>query len=264
MDKRIKYWENNYVNYWKDRVSEKTQNILAKKDVLPPDVKIFKKYYKMALKYLKGDSAQLLDVGIGFGRFVPLYKKHFNNNIWGSDISQGMVKECRKNYPEISKQIKTAPAENQPFKDSTMNLIICWATFDATYQDKTLWEFQRLLTVGGLALITGKNDNYYKTDKKALIAEINARKKGHPNYFTDINFLEQNVKNFGFEIVKLFKFKRRGDFAHDENVNDNSEKFYEYVLILRKIISEKNKKISNKISSNFSKVHKQMDKIIKE
>ncbi|MFA5932997.1 MAG: class I SAM-dependent methyltransferase [Microgenomates group bacterium] len=261
MDKRIKYWEKNYVEYWKDRVSDNSKNNLAKKDVLPPDLKIFKKYYKKALSYINKNSPTILDIGIGFGRFAPLYKENFESNIWGSDISQGMVDECKKNYPEISKQIKTAPAETQPFKDASMDLIICWATFDATFQDKTLWEFQRLLKIGGLALITGKNDKYLATDKKALTAEINARKKGHPNYFTDINFLEQHIKDFGFEIVKLFKFKRRGDFANDLSTNESSRKFYEYILILRKTAQGKNK---HKIASKFSKVYKQIDKTIGE
>lgn len=264
MDKRVKYWESNYVNYWQDRVSDHSQNKLAKKDVVPPDVKIFKKYYKISLKYLNKDSNQVLDVGIGFGRFVSLYKERFINNIWGSDISQGMVDECKKNYPEISKQIKTAPAETQPFKDSSMDLLICWATFDATYQEQSLLEFQRLLKDGGIALISGKNDNYMKNDNKAMAAEIGARKKKHPNYFTDVNFLEKHIFDFGFELKRIFKFKRRGDFAQDLCALGRPKKFYEYVVVLKKNKNVRNQNNVSKIASKFSKVWEQTNKEVKK
>ena len=43
----------------------------------------------------------------------------------------------------------------------------------------------RVTELGGRILITGKNDKYYADDEQAYIAEEAARKKGHPNYFTD-------------------------------------------------------------------------------
>lgn len=256
MDKRIKYWENNYVDYWKDRVSEHSQNKLAKKDVLPPDVKIFRKYYGKALKYLNQQATQLLDVGIGFGRFVPLYKRRFANNISGSDISQGMVDECQKLHPEIAEQVIVAPAENQPFKNNAVDLLICWATFDATNQEKTLWEFQRLLKIGGVALITGKNDDYNLNDKKAMIAEINARKKGHPNFFTDVKTLIPHLSKMGFKLLNLYCYKRRGNAAKDLCFEGLKNKFYEYILIIQKNKNIKKRKLFFTVADKFSQTFK--------
>lgn len=261
MDKRVKYWENNYITYWKDRLSECSESSLSKKDVLPPDLKIFKKYYQKALGYLNNGPVSILDVGIGFGRCIPMYIGCFKNNIWGSDISQSMIKECKKLFPKIAKQVVVAPAEKQPFENNSIDMLVCWATYDATYQEQALMEFQRLLKIGGVALITGKNDNYYKNDKKALIAEINARKKGHPNHFTDVKFLEQCIDDFGFEIIKVFKFRRRGDFAKDLNETNVHHKFYEYILILRKTKNINNRIAKHKIFSKFSKTFDLIDKL---
>lgn len=256
MDKRIKYWDNNYVNYWKDRVSEYSQNKLAQKDVLPPDVKIFKKYYGKTLKYLNQEATQILDVGIGFGRFVPLYRKRFASNISGSDISQGMVNECQKLHPEITGQVIVAPAENQPFKNNSVDLIICWATFDATHQEKALREFQRLLKIGGVALITGKNDDYYISDKKAMIAEINARKKGHPNFFTDVKNLIPHLNELGFKLLNIYCYKRRGDASKDLYFEGLKNKFYEYILIVQKNKNMKKRKLSFTVGDKFSQTFK--------
>ncbi|MDD2822976.1 MAG: class I SAM-dependent methyltransferase [Candidatus Daviesbacteria bacterium] len=256
IDERIAYWENNYVSYWKDRVSSASENKLVKKDILPPDIKIFRKYYKKALTYLRNDSSRMLDVGIGFGRSVPLYQDYFKNNIWGSDISQGMIEECKKSYPHIANQVVAASAEKQPFKNNFVDLIVCWATFDATYQEKVLWEFQRLLDINGVVLVTGKNNNYCLNDKKALAAEIGARNKNHPNYFTDIKILRENIEDFGFVIKELICFKRRGDFAKDNYSKKDSQKFYEYVLILQKIKDTEEKNLKFKIADEFSQSFK--------
>lgn len=252
MDKRKKYWEQSYVKYWKDRVSVSSTNLLATKDTVPPDEAVFSKYYSRALCYLDKKPTILLDIGIGFGRFVPLYKKVFGKNIWGSDISKSMIQECIKNFPSISEHMVVAPAEKQPLMSNFFDFIVCWAAFDATYQDKTLWEFQRLLKIGGLALISGKNANYYKNDKKALIAEINARKKGHPNFFTDIKTLIPHLNELGFKLLNLYCYKRRGDAVKDLSFKGLKNKFYEYILIIQKDKNVKKRRLSFIIADKFS------------
>ena len=68
------------------------------------------------------------------------------------------------------------------------------------YQTEALIEINRICKKGARVLITGKNDNYCDNDKLAMEAEIGARKKGHPNYFTDVRKLLKNINKFGFRI----------------------------------------------------------------
>lgn len=49
-------------------------------------------------------------------------------------------------------------------------------------------------------MLTGKNINYCDDDIEAYVAEVNARKKKHPNSFTDILKLEELLKIRGFSL----------------------------------------------------------------
>jgi ubiquinone/menaquinone biosynthesis C-methylase UbiE len=186
-DKRKKYWENQYLEYWQDRVSKNSKSSLLRTDIRPAGLSVFNHYYNLAISYLDDKPPKIIDVGIGFGRFVSIYKRDFGNNIWGTDISEKMVNECKRLHPEIRQHLLTVPAECQPFLANFFSFIVCWAVFDATYQEKALWEFQRLLEPRGILLLTGKNTKYLSSDLKAIVAEKKAREKGHPNYFTRVD-----------------------------------------------------------------------------
>ena len=67
--------------------------------------------------------------------------------------------------------------------------IVCYGVFDACFQENAICEMLRILKAGGELLITGKNRYYNEDDGQAIIAEEAARKKGHPNYFTDVNYM---------------------------------------------------------------------------
>lgn len=253
------YWDRNYVEYWKERTRLDSKDKLLKNDFTPPDIMLFKKYYQKSLGLFRERPRRILDVGIGHGRFIPVYKGNFINNIWGTDISTEAINECKRINSDIKNNLKVGPAEKQPFPLHYFDLIICWAVFDATYQEKTLWEFQRLLRIGGVAMITGKNTNYIASDKKAIDAEIGARKKGHPNYFTDVSTLEKNIGQFGFAILKLFKFAKRGDFSKNKVAKEKVKTFYEYVMIIKKVKNVRRKKlnwrIAEKVSFTYSNQH---------
>lgn len=253
-DKRQKYWENNYLQYWKDRV--KSENTLSKRDSLPPDANIYKHFYKEIVSALE-KKGNMLDVGTGFGRFLSLFKKDFLNKVWATDISQQMIMYCRKMYPDLKKHFFAAPAEKQPFTKKYFSFINVWATFDAVYQEKALKHFCELLDNNGFLLLTGKHCNYYDTDKKALEAEINARRKGHPNYFTDAKKLIFILERNGFKILHRYFFKKRGDFSKLKYVNKMPEKFYEYAIIVRKTKNKLYRKFP-KFSYKFSKTFKRV------
>lgn len=261
IDKRKEYWDNNYFGYWKDRTDKNSTNSLAKTDIHPPDKRIFKKYLGVALQLHSGLNKKILDVGLGFGRFIPIYKSFFANNIWGVDISNQMIKEAQKTYPEFKKNFYVSSTEELPFSGKTFSFILCWEVFDATFQDETLWEFQRVLNTDGIVLITGKNTNYLLSDEKAYVAEVNARKKGHPNFFTDTKLLMKKIGDFGFRIEKFYPFKLRGDFSEDKAAEEKSRAFYQYILILKKIRDVVKHRLAYKVSHKYSRTYQRKNQI---
>ncbi len=80
-------------------------------------------------------------------------------------------------------------------------------------------------------IISGKSDNYFPDDQEAYIAEVNARKKGHPNYFTDVPFLLEQIKDY-CAIVKESYFLRKGDMLKHKGQESMPERFYEWVILL--------------------------------
>ncbi len=264
IDKRKEYWDNNYLVYWKDRVDKNSTNPLSKTDIHPPNEKIFIKYFEAALALQSGSKKKILDVGLGFGRFVPIYRPYFDKNIWGIDIADQMIQEAGRIYHELKEHFYISSSERMPFPNKMFSFILCWEVFDATFQDQTLWEFQRVLEPGGIVLVTGKNNNYSPLDEKAYIAEINARKKGHPNFFTDTKLLMKNISNFGFKVEKFYPFKLRDDFSKDKVAPRNSEVFYQYILIIKKVKDTLKKKLSYKVADKYSFSYKSKNAKVKK
>jgi hypothetical protein len=98
------------------------------------------------------------------------------------------------------------------FDALSFNKILCFGVFDACNQEKTLKEICRVLDVEGCALITGKNTSYHNDDM-VKIAEVNARKKGHPNYFTNYKIMREQLISKKYTILEEYFYERRGDFA---------------------------------------------------
>ncbi|MDD5145718.1 MAG: class I SAM-dependent methyltransferase [Candidatus Pacebacteria bacterium] len=245
---RKEYWENNYLKYWQERTRGKKE--IIKNDASPADEKIFNFYFK---KLNPKPGEKLLDLGCGFGRFFPIFKKK-KVKIFGIDISESMIKKAKKDYEKICEELVVSEAEKLPFQSNYFDKIVCWAIFDALFQDKALREINRVLKKGGMALITGKNDNFRDDDQKARIAEINARKKGHPNYFTDFKKLIENLDKFGFKIQGEHYFEKRGYFSKNKYSKKIPGFFYEYLIFLKKEGNPKNFYV--KISDKFSKTFK--------
>ena len=124
--------------------------------------------------------------------------------------------------------------ESTRFQAGRFTRVICFGVLDALYQKEALIEMNRILASRGRVLITGKNDLYFDDDEKALVAQRNARAKGHPSYFTDVPALLQNIHRFGFTVVARRFFPRRGDTSLNRFTGEKPERFYEYALILEK------------------------------
>ena len=112
--------------------------------------------------------------------------------------------------------------------------IIFFGVFDACNQEIVIQELFRVLKTDGILLVTGKNNKYFEDDEDAFIAEVNARKKGHPNYFTDVyNFVNQ-LQQHNVKILEEYYFLRRGDFPKNQAICVLPERFYEWALLVKK------------------------------
>ena len=120
------------------------------------------------------------------------------------------------------------------FPDGKFDNVACLAVFDATYQNVALSEFLRVLRVGGILYLTGKNDTYPKDDELAFKAEKGARKKNHPNYFTDVKAMLRQLDGHGQRLVASYFFPRRGDFGKLRYVTKMPSAFYEYFIVVKK------------------------------
>lgn len=253
---RKEYWNKKYATYWKKRVEESnTPGKISK--IIKNDFKTKSNLiYENLFDIQNFNPGNILDVGCAWGRMFEIYIKN-NLEIYGADISEFMIKECKKNWQSINitQNLKVSEAENLVFESNFFDNLVCFATFDATYQENAIKEFFRVLKIDGKLFISGKNFNYFENDEQALIAEVAARKKGHPNFFTETkSMIDQIILNNNVLIDQYF-FERRGDFEKFNYKKEIPERFYEYLLIFRKrnnvfTLSP----FSNKYSSTFKKI----------
>ena len=160
------------------------------------------------------------------------------NDEWRKDFD-----ECIKKFPDEKDRFVVAEGENLPYEDNFFDKVICNGVFDACYQEQALQEMLRVCKVGGNILISGKNDLYYMDDEEAYTAEVNARKKEHPNYFTDVSNMLAQLGTI-CDVVEERYAKRRGDFGKNKFVEEIPDIFYEWEVILKK---------NKDMDENFSK-----------
>ncbi|OVE80402.1 hypothetical protein BVY02_00230 [bacterium J17] len=232
---RKKYWDEQYPSYWRARVDE-TQNSNKSSSVVKGDAKTEDdQIYQAIFSKTPFNAGKVLDVGCAWGRMFPLYKEH-GLKISGADISSKMIAQAKVSYQEDPsvETIIEAEAENLPFEDDSFDNLCCLATFDATYQDRSIAEFLRVLKLGGRLYLTGKNTRYPLSDELAFQAEIGARKKGHPNFFTDIPKLLQELEEQSHAVIDRYFFPKRGDFAENKFSSKLPHEFYEWFLVIEK------------------------------
>lgn len=229
-DPRKSYWNEQYLEYWKSRVDEAGG---GKSKIVPGDSNteddgIYTEVFN-AHGFNKGN---LLEVGCAWGRMFPIYMA-FGLDISGVDISQAMIDAARQTWsgkPNIF-ELQESPAEKLPFPDAAFDNLSCLAVLDATFQNQAVSEFLRVTKPGARIYFTGKNDHYYQDDQEAYNAEIGARSKNHPNFFTDTQLLISVLESQGHKVEKSYFFPRRGDFAAF-NHESSPERFYEYFLVV--------------------------------
>lgn len=227
------YWEN-YVSYWENKVSDANIKENAK-DKTSTDNMMAHQVGRLNLS----PADIFLDYGCGSGRYYPYYCQQCKDgkNYNGVDISRTALDHALELYSDLKEnQLKETDGVTIPFDDNTFDKISCYGVFDACNQEHTLAELLRVLKIGGILFLTGKNDNYCEDDMEAYVAEVNARKKNHPNSFTDVISMIGQLKKNGVEIVEQFFFERRGDVQKNKFFKEvNDTKFYEWQLLIKKM-----------------------------
>lgn len=68
--------------------------------------------------------ARILDVPVGTGRFLPLYRGH---TVIGADLSKAMLRQTRyRDLPELDITLIEASITALPLDTSTFDLVVCW------------------------------------------------------------------------------------------------------------------------------------------
>lgn len=229
---RQAYWDN-YINYWLKRVEDSNTNT-NNEDKMADD-SVMEGYITLLTDSLKnelgGGQYTILDYGCGFGRSYPYFEK-LNCLYYGCDIAQSCIDYMLSHYPNAQAQ-KLLPNDSIPFEKQKFDGIFCYGVFDACFQHITIFEILSRLKTGGIALITGKNNNYLESDEMALVAEIGARKNNHPNYFTDTPLLLNELQKRKVKILQSRFFLERKDGATDTYTTTMPERFYTYALLLQ-------------------------------
>jgi ubiquinone/menaquinone biosynthesis C-methylase UbiE len=249
-DNRKNYWNKTYVDYWKNKVQQANELI----DLSDP-TSTDKTYLRMIDMLDIQSTDTMLDVGCGYGRSLP-YLSFAAKKVIGVDISHEMIKEAEKSTHSCNNVIlQVSESESMSLDSNLIDKVICFAAFDAMYQKKALIEFNRICKIGGTLLVTGKNNYFMHDDEEAELAELGARKKSHPNYFTDVSLLIESMHLFGFKVEFEEYYLRRGDFSTNKIVKNKPEQFYEYMLLLKKVNNAVNATLIPEISKTYSQKH---------
>ncbi len=232
---RKEYWNQEYTKYWQETTADANKagevsqvGKLTAGDCKAPGEEVAIRLFD-GLTYRKTE--RLLDYGCGFGRFYPYFSSV--SDYYGIDISKAMVDECIRRFPQSAERFTVAEGEKLPFSDGFFDKVICYGVFDACYQETALEEMLRVVCKGGMVLLTGKHTNYFEDDRQAYAAEEAARKKGHPNYFTEVGNMKSQVGPY-VKIIQERYYERRGDFAKEKYVEKMPRIFYEWALVFQK------------------------------
>ena len=235
-----------YTKYWEVSVNKSIDGTL-----IPGQYEALHFINKFAINRME----KVLDLGCSFGRMHGVLNT-FSDHIYGIDPDLYAINRANQFEYDL---LKIGNAESIPFESMFFDFVFCWAAFDVISHYSGLCEIHRVLKEKGLALITGKNHDYYECDSLAITAEKNAYAKGFPSKFTDLVALINNANNLGFKIKYLITFSKRGDFGHLRYTQEdpiafskNPSKCYEYLMVLEKINPSVNM-ASSELEYPFSK-----------
>jgi ubiquinone/menaquinone biosynthesis C-methylase UbiE len=114
------------------------------------------------LEWMEGVQCPLiLDVGVGTGRFpkAMLADNRFDGQVWGLDISVGMLRRARERLASFGERCTLIweNADALPFPDETFDAVVCLEALEFTPSpERTLDELLRVLRPGGVLLLTNR------------------------------------------------------------------------------------------------------------
>ena len=250
------YWDD-YVDYFENKVKEAEDE--SSKDRTSGLEEM--KFYLSLLDLNAKD--KFLDYGCGFGRVFSVYKDIVNSSIgyYGIDVSKRTLELAEQTHKELilNENLFEYDGMKIPFENNYFQSIFCCGVFDVTVQEEAISEMLRVLSPNGKLYISGKNDNYNEDDENAFVAEVNARKKNFPNFFTDVHKLRQEVLNRGYVLEKEMYYCYRKDYAVNKFEEVIPDKFYQWAWIIKKTETCE-EKCFEKFSSDFSKTYYKLDK----
>ncbi len=114
------------------------------------------------LQWLEGvERPLILDVGAGSGRFpqAMLRDPRFDGQVWGVDISSGMLGNARRRVGECGDRVALfqGDAGRLPLAAASFDAVVCLETLEFTRRpESTLDELMRVLKPGGVLLLTNR------------------------------------------------------------------------------------------------------------
>lgn len=95
-DKRKKYWDGEYYEYWKKRVEEANDPSIGTSKIVETDAKTpDDKIYEWLINQSRIGKGKILEVGCGWGRLFEIYSEN-SLLIYAIDISRKMVEEAKE------------------------------------------------------------------------------------------------------------------------------------------------------------------------
>jgi ubiquinone/menaquinone biosynthesis C-methylase UbiE len=149
-----------------------------------PEIESFHKSEEnFIVSFLKDKNSNILELGCGTGRLLKLLKSNGFNKLYGIDISENMIKICRKSLTNSITLLQHDFRTRLPFESDFFDTVLFVGNTLANVDrpDLTFKEVERIL----------------KKDGKLVIGCFNA------DYMTD-----EIVKNYYGKLPKPFKLKR--------------------------------------------------------
>lgn len=113
---RKDYWNQTYVDYYKERVEESNTAKQDASKLIAEDVKVADDHvaevFFNQVTYTPG--MKLLDIGYGWGRFSSFFREK-GVDYYGGDISEQMISSALEDYPDLTEKLFVAEVENLPF-----------------------------------------------------------------------------------------------------------------------------------------------------
>lgn len=97
-------------------------------------------------------SRRIADIGCGTGILADRIERDLQPDaVYGVDLSEGMLAQAGRRSSTV--QWRTAPAEQLPFDDASLDAVVTTSAFHWFNQPAALREFFRILAPGGLAAV---------------------------------------------------------------------------------------------------------------